>query len=132
SQNCGGDTSSSRPNNVWGWGRLNAAAAVSATFSLTPTAALTYTWLSTDTLRLDASTSTDPETPGANLLARWDFGGDGMWDTPWSLTKVLTGAYTTVGSAVAVQVADPGGRIDASQVVILILDSKSFLPIVSK
>ena len=132
SQNCGGNTSSSRPNNVWGWGRLNAAAAVSATFSLTPTAALTYTWLSTDTLRLDASASTDPETPGANLLARWDFGDDGVWDTPWSLTKALTGTYTTVGPAVAVQVADPGGRIDASQVVILILDSKSFLPIVSK
>ncbi len=128
SQNCGDDTSSSHPNHVWGWGRLNALAAVSATLGLTPTAALTYTWLSTDTLRLDASASTDPETPGANLLARWDFGDDGVWDTPWSFDKTFTGAYLTVGPTVTVQVADPGGRTDTSQVVILTLSYKLYLP----
>jgi subtilisin family serine protease len=131
SQGCGGDTASSHPNNVWGWGKVDALAAVSATLSLTPTAAIDYTWLSTDTLRLDASASTDPESPAGDLLVRWDFGDDSVWDTAWSLGKTITGTYATL-SMTAVQVADPGGRIDAEQVVVPPLNQRFFLQIIMK
>jgi subtilisin family serine protease len=120
-QGCGGDTPSSRPNNVWGWGKLDALAVVSATFSLTPTAVLTYYQTVSGVVILDASASTDPESPADDLLIRWDFGNDGVWDTSWSLNKTLTGDSTMIGATVAVEVADPGGRADIgiSQVITL-------------
>jgi len=131
-QNCGSDTPSSHPNNVWGWGKVNALAAVSATLSLTPTAALTYTIISGDAIILDASASSDPESPTADLLVRWDFRNDGAWDTPWSLGKALTASLATIGPAVAVQVADLGGRTDRAQIVVVVLnlDKRLFLPFV--
>ena len=128
-QGCGGDTPASRPNNVWGWGRLDAYAAVSATFSLTPTAVLTYFEFSTETIVLDASASFDPESPGDELLARWDFGNDGTWDTPWSLSKVYTGDRATVGPAAAVQIADRGGRTDMAVGRVIVLDKRYYIPI---
>ncbi len=131
-QNCGGDTAASHPNNVWGWGQVDALAAIGATVSLTPTAALTYTITSIDAVILDASVSTDPESPAADLLVRWDFWNDGVWDTPWSLGKLLTGSLAMIGPAVAVQVADPGGRTDRDQVVVLSLDKMLFLPLVTQ
>jgi subtilisin family serine protease len=131
-QGCGGDTPSSRPNNAWGWGKVDALAAVSATFSLTPTAALTYTILPSSTVVLDASGSTDPATPSANLLVRWDFGGDGTWDTSWSFAKIITGTSATIGPAARVQVANWGGRTSTALAIGLVLDKRFFLPLVSK
>ena len=130
SQSCGGDTFSSRPNNVWGWGRLNVQAAVNATLSLTPTAALTFTVETPDTYVLDASASTDPETPADGLLARWDFGSDGVWDTPWSFGKVYTGSLTTLRPAVAVQIADPGGRMDTKAIALVKLNYRYDFPFI--
>jgi len=129
-QGCGGDTATSRPNNVWGWGKVDALAAVSATFSLSPTAILTYTIPSSGVVILDASGSTDPETPAADLLTRWDFGGDGVWDTPWSFDKVITGAPGLIVPAVAVQVADWGGKTSRAALVHPDLPWQYYLPIV--
>ncbi|HKZ86259.1 MAG TPA: S8 family serine peptidase, partial [Anaerolineae bacterium] len=129
-QGCGGDTATSRPNNVWGWGRVDALAAVSATFSLSPTAILTYTIPSSGVVILDASASTDPETPAADLLARWDFGGDGVWDTPWSLDKTITGTSDLVVPAAAVQIADWGGKTSRAALVHPSLPQQYYLPIV--
>ncbi|HET7090228.1 MAG TPA: S8 family serine peptidase, partial [Anaerolineae bacterium] len=128
-QGCGGDTVSSRPNNVWGWGKVDALAAVSATFSLSPTAILTYTIPSSGVVILDASTSADPETPAADLLARWDFGGDGVWDTPWSFDKVITGAPGLIIPAVAVQIADWGGKTSRAVLVHPGLPRQYYLPL---
>ena len=129
-QGCGGDTPASRPNNMWGWGKVDALAAVSATFSLTPTAVLTSFHPSTGTFVLDASASTDPESPADQLLARWDFWSDGVWDTPWSPSKVVTGDLATIGVTAAVQIADPGGRTDLATVQVVDLDRRYYFPIV--
>jgi subtilisin family serine protease len=130
SQNCGGDTPSSRPNNVWGWGQLDARAAVSVTFSLTPTAVLTYFVASSSTIVLDASASTDPESPPSELLFRWDFGNDGVWDTPWSLSNTIAGAPATIGAMAAVQVSDRGGRTDIAIGQVVVLPYQLLLPLV--
>ena len=131
-QACGGDAATSRPNNVWGWGKLDALAAVSATFSLTPTAALTHTLLPGNQVVLDASASSDPETPADRLLARWDFGGDGVWDTPWSFDRAVTASLDLVYPAAVVQVADWGGRTAAAAWIHPSLDRRTWLPIVFK
>lgn len=128
-QGCGGDAPTARPNNVWGWGQLDALAAVSATFSLTPTAALRHLVLAPDWVILDASMSTDPETPSDALLLRWDFENDGVWDTPWSFNSVITGSQATIGPVAAVQVADSGGRTDASVAGAIVLNEKLYLPL---
>ena len=130
SQNCGGDTPSSHPNNVWGWGRLDAQAAVSATFSLAPTAVLTYFVASSSTIVLDASASTDPESAPGELLFRWDFGDDGVWDTPWSPGNSIAGAPATIGAMAAVQVADRGGRTDIAVGQVVVLPYQMLLPLV--
>jgi subtilisin family serine protease len=130
SQGCGGDTPTSHPNNVWGWGKVDALAAVSATFSLTPTAVLTHTVLSPDWVILDASASTDPETPSHDLLARWDFDNDGVWDTPWSLEKVITGTQAMIGAVAAVQIADSGGRTDITTASAVIVNERFYLPLI--
>lgn len=116
-QSCGGDGPAQVPNNVWGWGAVDALAAVSATRSLTPTAALAAaagSIVAGIPTTLDASPSSDPETPDT-LLARWDFDGDGLWDTAWwpALTTTVTFSQTGL-QTVTVQVADPGGRTDAA------------------
>ncbi len=130
SQNCGGDTPPSHPNNVWGWGKLDAQAAVSATFSLTPTAVLTYFVASSSTIVLDASASTDPESPSSELLFRWDFGSDGVWDTPWSLGNTIAGTQATIGAMAAVQVADRGGRTALGIGQVVVLPYHMLLPLV--
>jgi len=130
SQGCGGDTPDSHPNNVWGWGKVDALAAVSATFSLTPTAVLTHTVLSPDWVILDTSASTDPETPPDDLLVRWDFESDGVWDTPWSFNKTITGTQATIGPVAAVQVADSGGRTDIRAASAVISVNVMYLPLV--
>src|SRR2546426_10041217 len=45
----------------------------------------------------DASSSTDPD-PSATLQARWDWEGDGVWDTPWSSTLTIEHIFTSAGA----------------------------------
>ncbi|MFQ5613257.1 MAG: S8 family serine peptidase [Anaerolineae bacterium] len=136
SQGCGGDGPTGVPNNVWGWGEVDALAAVSATLSLTPTAVLTVTTepvIAGLPVLLDASASTDPETP-ASLLARWDVDGDGLWDTGWAMTLTATVIFTQTGlQTVTVQIADPGGRVDAASLGVQAASSwRNYFPIIAR
>lgn len=61
----------------------------------------------------DASQSSDPQDPTADLRVRWDFEGDGIWDTQWTTDKIAGHQYTQAGTYQALlQVIDLGGLID--------------------
>ena len=49
------------------------------------------------TVRVDASGSWDLETAASSLQVRWDWNGDGVWDTAWSTIKTATHSYATPG-----------------------------------
>jgi hypothetical protein len=62
---------------------------------------------------LDASASSDAETPPADLEVRWDLGNDGEFDTPWSKVHQSRWTVTRAGpAAVAVEARDAGGLTD--------------------
>lgn len=66
------------------------------------------------TFTLDATASTDAQTPGA-LTARFDFEGDGVWDTAWGGLTTTVSAFFAAGDYTArVEVADPGALTDAA------------------
>jgi len=57
-----------------------------------------------------AWSSSDPDNVPSELMARWDFDGDGAWDTPFDLEKIVTRVYPEPGTYnVTLQVVDPGG-----------------------
>jgi hypothetical protein len=63
-----------------------------------PTATFTITSNTWAEIEVDASASDDFEDDPADLQARWDWEGDGVWDTGvFSVTDVLTHEYTTLG-----------------------------------
>src|SRR5206468_1325673 len=62
----------------------------------------------------DASSSSDAD-PNAILGARWEWGGDGRWDTPWSYSLTASHVFTTAGTyAVTLQVLDAYGLVDTT------------------
>ncbi len=70
---------------------------------------------------MDASASYDSRDPGAVLEVRWDFEGDGTWDTTWSTTMTAQHQYGAPGSyPVQIEVRTSDGLTDATsgQVVI--------------
>jgi len=74
-------------------------------FSVTPASGNVST-----TFAFDASNSTDDRDPPSSLQVRWDFEGDGVWDTAWSTNKNATHTYAIPGRyVVSVQVMDFGG-----------------------
>ena len=63
-----------------------------------------------DTFVFDASASSDIEDNNASLKVRWDFDGDGNWDTEFSTDKVAQHQYTQEGSYdVQLEVKDSQG-----------------------
>src|SRR5206468_2384948 len=50
-----------------------------------------------DTVTFDASSSTDSD-PTATLQARWDWAGDGTWDTPYSSVLTAQHAFAAAGT----------------------------------
>ena len=50
-----------------------------------------------NSVSFDASSSTDSD-PRATLQARWDWEGDGIWDTPWSSSLTIQHVFTTAGA----------------------------------
>lgn len=63
----------------------------------------------------DASCSSDPDESDAVLSVRWDLDGDGVFDTPFSVTKTASTTYPGTGTrTVAVEVRDSTGRTDAT------------------
>jgi len=61
----------------------------------------------------DASGGTDNEDPPNVLQVRWDWEGDGVWDTPYSTTKTISHQYSIQGQYNAkLIVKDTGGLTD--------------------
>lgn len=76
-----------------------------AAFSLSPTGGSTLTGFTAD-----ASSSSDAETATGDLEVRWDWEGDGVWDTNWSIQKSAQHHYSTDGvRRIRLQVRDADG-----------------------
>lgn len=55
----------------------------------------------------DASASSDAQTPDNDLEVRWDWEGDYVWDTDWSVTKTFSHTFDQPGTyTVTVEVRD--------------------------
>src|SRR5205807_1216630 len=67
-----------------------------------------------DTVTFDASSSTDSD-PTATLQARWDWAGDGTWDTPYASVLTAQHAFAAAGtSLVKVQIQDNHALTDTA------------------
>ena len=76
-----------------------------ALFSVSPTSGTT-----TSNFAFDASGSTDNEDPTSQLEVRWDFDGNGSWDTSWDADKTISHQYTSEGTYNAtIEVKDTEG-----------------------
>jgi len=65
---------------------------------------------STNTYAVDASGCWDPSDPLSLLEVRWDWNGDGKWDTPWSTNKMAEHRYSRPGNyTVALEVRNSQG-----------------------
>jgi len=70
----------------------------------------------------DASSSSDAETATGDLEVRWDWEGDGVWDTPWTNQTGAHHAYSEPGVyPLSVGVMDMGGLTAMSSATIPIL-----------
>ena len=64
----------------------------------------------------DATESHDDEQETDVLEVRWDWTGDGVWDTDWSTDKTETHQYDTTGTyTVRVEVRDSWGSTDTAE-----------------
>lgn len=72
-----------------------------------------------DNFKMDASACADAEDKNADLRVRFDFDGDGTWDTEYSTTKIVYHQYTEAKTyTVKVQVIDSGESTDVEGVVL--------------
>ncbi|MFC1543740.1 PQQ-binding-like beta-propeller repeat protein [Gemmatimonadota bacterium] len=63
-----------------------------------------------DSVTFSATACTDPDDAVADLEVRWDFEGDGTWDTDWSFSKATRHAYPATGICFpALEIRDPEG-----------------------
>ena len=89
-----------------------------AVFTATPSTGTTET-----VFQFDGSSSTDPEDPTSALEVRWDFDGDGNYDTSWSTVKTNSNQYSITGSYnVKMQVKDTEGLEDTETHTITVTD----------
>jgi hypothetical protein len=105
-------------------GSLGHAVALGVTVtSAGPTARFTYTPERPEVNELvsfDASSSTDTD-PSATLQARWDWEGDGTWDTSLSSNLMAEHAFTAAGSyAVQLEIFDSKGFFDTDAQQVLV------------
>ncbi|MCX6225350.1 MAG: PKD domain-containing protein [Bacteroidia bacterium] len=79
--------------------------APTASFTMDPATGTTETRFT-----FDASACTDAETPADDLEVRWDFDGDGTWDSDYDKIKITIYQYSLAGSySVKLEVKDGGG-----------------------
>jgi len=82
-----------------------------------PTARFTYAPpvpVANHSVLFDASSSSDTD-PNSILQARWDWGGDGAWDTRWSYSLAASHVFTTAGTyAVTLEILDAYGLADTT------------------
>jgi len=71
----------------------------------------------------DASSSSDAQDPTSALLFRWDWDGDGHWDTDWMSTPVISHQFMLPGVyEVRLQVMDRGGLVGMTSMEIEVSD----------
>lgn len=70
-----------------------------------------------ETVAFDASGSSDAETETTSLQFRWDWTGDGVWDTDWGSSPEASHYYSLPGDyAVHVQVMDGAGLLSVESI----------------
>ena len=80
-------------------------------------------------ISFDASASFDKESDNSKLLLRWDFDGDGVWDTSFSVSKVVSLQFTNLGTFnVNVEVRDERGWLATTNRQIRIENQNPFTP----
>ncbi|MCX6224665.1 MAG: T9SS type A sorting domain-containing protein, partial [Bacteroidia bacterium] len=76
-----------------------------ASFTISPETRTTET-----RFELNASSSTDAETAADDLEVRWDFDGDGNWDTDYDVMKTTNVIFPSPGAVtIILEVKDAGG-----------------------
>lgn len=93
-------------------------------FTITPDKGNTNT-----TFHFDASGCTDNEDPTHMLEVRWDFEGDGIWDTDWSTSKTSDKKYEAFSQhAPTLEVRDSDGQSHTKTITLLVVngDTSSF------
>ena len=97
--------------------------APTASFTISPTSGSPG-----DTFEFNASGSSDPEDSLSELLVRWDFNGDGSWDSDWSTQKTVTYIYNDAGTFdVKLQVKDSGGLTNTSHEELVVEEASTVL-----
>ncbi|RME93108.1 MAG: hypothetical protein D6766_08780 [Verrucomicrobia bacterium] len=83
-----------------------------AALTMTPEAPTTQT-----TITFDASATTDDRDEAGELFYRWDWNGDGWWDTAFDHERVLTHRFTVPGpKTVILQVKDRFGASGSARI----------------
>jgi PKD repeat protein len=99
--------------------------APTAAFTVTPNFGYTNT-----TFQFDASASSDSEDPTSALQVRWDFDGDGSFDTNWSTGKTATHTYAAAGTyTVRLQLEDTGGLTNSTTRSISVYQPGQLIPV---
>jgi len=97
-------------------GRDNYPLMTAPTFGDTPTAYFTVTPASgnpSTTFTFNATLSWEWSTNSTPMQFRWDFNGDGLWDTNWSTDMYIDHSYTQGGEYnVTMEVKDGAGNTD--------------------
>jgi len=89
-------------------GELGSNNSPTAIFTVSPSGGTTST-----TFVFDASDSYDNEDPTSQLQVRWDFDGNGSWDTGWDYDKTENHQYGSEATYTAkLEVKDTEGEID--------------------
>jgi len=71
----------------------------------------------------DASGSTDPEDPISALQFRWDWDGNGDWDTPWSGNYIESYTYSNSGTySATLEVKDSGELVDSLTIDVVVIN----------
>jgi parallel beta-helix repeat protein len=84
--------------------------------------------ISTDFL-FDASSSYDPNDPLGSLQVRWDWEGDGAFDTGWSTDKIATHTYSVAGSySPIVEVRGSGGLTSQTSRFVSVFPESGYIP----
>jgi hypothetical protein len=78
---------------------------------------------------LDASFSSDSETETANLLVRWDFDGDAIYDTSFTTNKTETYQYGSLGAhTIGLQIKDGNGSVASTTSQVTVANSSPNTP----
>ncbi|MFH1859303.1 MAG: DUF3604 domain-containing protein [Patescibacteria group bacterium] len=90
---------------TWDFTTVSGVGTPIASFTVTPSLGDTNTFFN-----FDASASSDVEDATADLQVRWDWEGDGIWDTGWAYDKTATHQYSSPATYnVKMQVKDTSG-----------------------